>query len=66
MGARVLREPHAIATAAEKMLQEARTALKNEDYPSVTKALDGAAAQLQASLAMMDAALSPRPAPRKR
>jgi hypothetical protein len=66
LGARILREPHATVTAAEKMLQEARTALKNEDYPSVTKALDGAATQLQATLAMMDAALSSRPAPRKR
>lgn len=66
MNARILREPKATVTAAEKMLQEARTALKNEDYPNVTKALNGAAGELQASLTMIDAALSPRPAPRKR
>jgi hypothetical protein len=48
------------------MLQEARAALKAEDYAAVTTALDGAAAQLQASLTMIDAAVSPRPAPRKR
>ena len=28
------------SAAAEKMLQEARTALKAEDYPAVTKALE--------------------------
>jgi hypothetical protein len=66
LGARILREPRATVAAAEKMLQEARTALKNEDYPNVTRALDGAAAQLQASLTMIDAAMSSRPAPRKR
>ena len=63
---RILREPHATVAAAEKRLQEARTALKGEDYPNVTQALNGAASELQASLAMIDAALSPRPAPRKR
>ena len=45
-----------------KMLQEARTALKAEDYPAVTKALNGAAAELQAALTAIDAAASPRPA----
>jgi hypothetical protein len=63
---RILREPHATVAAAGKRLQEARTALKGEDYPNVTQALNGAASELQASLAMIDAALSPRPAPRKR
>ncbi|MEP6782740.1 MAG: hypothetical protein ABI983_03660, partial [Acidobacteriota bacterium] len=63
---RILREPQATIIAAEKMLQEARTALKSEDYPTVTKALDDAAGQLQASLTLIDSALSPRPAPRKR
>jgi HAMP domain-containing protein len=63
---RILREPRATVTAAEKRLQEARTALKSEDYAGVTKALNGAAGELQASLSMIDAALSPRPAPRKR
>jgi len=63
---RILREPRATVTAEEKRLQEARTALKSEDYAGVTKALNGAAGELQASLSMIDAALSPRPAPRKR
>jgi HAMP domain-containing protein len=63
---RILREPQATVTAAEKMLQEARAALKREDYPNVTKSLNGAAGELQAALRMIDSALSPRPAPRKR
>jgi hypothetical protein len=63
---RILREPHATVAAAGKRLQEARAALKSEDYPNVTQALNGAASQLQASLTMIDAAMSPRPAPRKR
>jgi len=48
------------------MLQEARTALKAEDYPAVTKALNSAAAELQAALTEIDAVASPRTAPRKR
>jgi hypothetical protein len=63
---KILREPHTTVTTAETMLQEARTALKSEDYPGVTKALNGAAGELQASLTMIDAALSPRATPRKR
>lgn len=65
-GARVLRAPRATVAAAEKMVQEARTALKTEDYAAVTKALNGAAGELQAALTEIDAAHSPRPAPRKR
>jgi hypothetical protein len=48
------------------MLQDARSALKIEDYAAVTTALNGAAADLQAVLKEIDAAGSPRPAPRKR
>ena len=48
------------------MLQEARTALKAEDYPAVAKALNGTAAELQAALTQIDAAASPRPPGRKR
>ena len=60
-----LKAPRATIAAAEGMLQEARTALKAEDYPGVTKALNSAAAELQAALTEIDAAASPRPAPRK-
>src|SRR6185503_12698070 len=63
---RALKGPRSTVTAAEKMLQEARTALKAEDYPGVTKALNSAAAELQAALTEIDAAGSPRAAPRKR
>ena len=63
---RVLRGPRAAVAGAEKMLQEARAALKAEDFPGVTKALNGAATELQAALTEIDAATSPRPAPRKR
>lgn len=66
LNARVLRAPRATVAAAEKVVQEARTALKVEDYAGVTKALNGAAAELQAALTEIDAAISPQPAPRKR
>jgi HAMP domain-containing protein len=66
INARTLRAPHETVTAAEKMVQEARRALQAEDYPTVTKALNGAAGELQAALTQIDAAASPRPAPRKR
>ena len=56
----------ATVAAVEKMLQEARAALKTEDYAGVSRALNGAAAQLQAALTDIDSAASPRSAPRKR
>ena len=58
--------PRAVLTAAQQMLQEARSALKTEEYAAVTKALNGTATELQAALAEIDAAASPRGAPRKR
>jgi hypothetical protein len=61
-----LKAPRATIAAAEGMLQEARTALKAEDYPAVAKALNGTAARLQAALTQIDAAASPRPPGRKR
>jgi hypothetical protein len=63
---RVLRGPRATVAAAEKRVQEARTALKAEDYATVTTATTGAAARLQAALTEIDAAVTPRPATRKR
>ena len=66
LNAKVLRTSRNTAAAAEKMLQEARTALKAEEYAAVTKALNGAASELQAALTEIDAATSPRPAARKR
>ena len=61
-----LQGPRSTIAATEKMLQEARTALKAEDYSEVTKALNSAATELQAALTEIDAAASPRTAPRKR
>jgi hypothetical protein len=66
LNARVLRAPRATVAAADKRVQEARTALKAEDYAKVTTALNGAAAELQAALTEIDAAATARPAPRKR
>ncbi len=63
---KTLRGPRNTVVAAEEMLQEARTALKAEEYAAVTKALNGAASELQAALTEIDAAASPRPAVRKR
>jgi hypothetical protein len=64
--AKTLTAARSTVGAIEKLLQEARTALKTEDYAAVSMALDGAAARLQAALTQIDAAGSPRPAPRKR
>ena len=66
VNARVLRGPRATVTGAQKRVQEARAALKAEDYAGVTTAINGAAADLQAALTEIDAATAPRPAPRKR
>jgi len=63
---RTLQGPLSTIADTENMLQEARTALKAEDYSGVTKALNSAAAELQAALTEIDAAASPRTAPRKR
>jgi hypothetical protein len=63
---RALKAPRTTVAAAEKMLQEARAALATEDYPRVTKALNNAAAELQAALTEIDAAASPRASGRKR
>ena len=64
--ARPLKAARATVADAEKMLQEARAALKTEDYAGVTTSLNGVAAKLQAALTEIDAAVAPRPAPRKR
>src|SRR5262245_5621072 len=66
LNARTLQGPRTTVAATETMLQEARAALKAEDYAAVTKALNSAAAELQAALTELDAAASPRAAPRKR
>ena len=64
--ARALRSPRATVTAAEKTLQEARSALQKEDYAAVTRAMDGLAGELQAALSQIDDATSPGTAKRKR
>jgi HAMP domain-containing protein len=66
LNGRALKAPRSTVAAAEAKLQEARTALKAEDYPAVAKALDGAAAELQAALTQIDAAASPRSSGRRR
>ena len=66
LNARTLEGPRSTVEATGIMLQEARTALKAEEYSGVSKALNGAAARLQAALTEIDAAASPRTAPRKR
>ncbi len=63
---RTLKAPRSTVAAAETMLQEARAALATEEYAAVTKALNGASVELQAALTALDAAASPRTAPRKR
>lgn len=66
LNARTLRAPRATVVAAEKMLQEARSALAGENYAAVAKALNGAADDLQAALTEIDAVASPGSSRRKR
>ena len=66
LNGRTLREPRATVAAAEKMLQEARSALAGENYAAVTTALNGVAGDLQAALSEIDAAASPGSSRRKR
>lgn len=61
-----LRGPRQTIDTAEKVLQEARTALKAEDYPAVKVALGGITAELQAALSAIDGAAAPAAARRKR
>ena len=62
----LLRSARAAITAAERNLQEARTALQTEDYATLTTLLDGVAARVQAALREIDMAAAARPAIRKR
>ena len=64
--AKTLRAPRATVADAEKTLQEARTALKAEDYQAVSATLNGVAARLQAALSEIDAAGAARPPARKK
>jgi HAMP domain-containing protein len=66
LNGRTLRAPRATVAAADKMLQEARSALAGENYAAVTKALNGTADDLQAALTEIDAVASPRSSRRKR
>jgi len=66
LNAQRLRVPRTTVANAEKALQEARTALKTEDYAAVNRSLDGVAATLQAALSEIDAATASRPPSRKR
>lgn len=61
-----LRAPRLTLDAAEKVLQEARAALKKEDYPAVAAALGSTTAELQAALSAIDAAGAPAASRRKR
>ena len=64
--ARALNGPRATVAAAETVLQDARSALKTEDYAAVTRAMNGAATRVQAALTEIDAAMSPRTPSRRR
>lgn len=61
-----LRAPQSTVDAAGKALQEARSALKKEDYAQVAKALGSISSELQAALTTIDRATSPSPVRRKR
>ena len=54
---RVLTQPRAAIDRAAKSLQEARTALNADDYPTAARASDGVAKQIQAALAEIERAI---------
>jgi len=62
----VLTGPRSTVASAARMLQEARTALAAEDYAKVPVALDDAARELRAAMNEIDAAVSPRPSPKRK
>lgn len=66
LGARIPKSARSTVANAAGMLENARKALASEDYTAVATTLNGAARQLQAVLNDLDAAIAPRPAPRKR
>lgn len=61
-----LRKPQATVEAAGTALQEARSALKTEDYAQVTKALGSISSELQAALTVIEQLTPPSPVRRKR
>ncbi|MEO8681000.1 MAG: hypothetical protein ABI665_18260 [Vicinamibacterales bacterium] len=63
--AAALRVPQATVETAGKALQEARSALKKEDYAQVGEALGSISTQLQAALTMIEQASPPAPVRRK-
>jgi hypothetical protein len=63
---RLLQAPRRTVESADKVLQEARSALEREDYPAVTTALGTITSDLHAALSLIDAAASPGPTRRKR
>lgn len=64
--ARVVRDPRALVESTEKAVQEARSALANEDYAKAIELANGRAAELQAALASLDAAAAGQAGRRRR
>jgi hypothetical protein len=63
---RLARDPMTDIEAAEKALQEARSALQQEDYEKAITVLSGHAAALQKALAALDDAVAPSGSRRRR
>jgi hypothetical protein len=63
---RTLQEPRAAIDAADKSLQEARTALNNDDYDAAQKAIDGIAARIQKAMSALEEASDAGPSRRRR
>jgi hypothetical protein len=53
---RTLQEPRAAIDAANKSLQNARTALNKDDYDAAQKAIDGIAARIQKAMTALEEA----------
>jgi hypothetical protein len=66
LNGRAMRSVRTTVANAERKMQEARLALKQEDYAAVATGLAGVANELQAALTEIDAAVPARPSPRDR
>jgi Domain of unknown function (DUF4398) len=63
---RVVQEQRDVIAAAEKSMQDARAALKADDYARVIKSASGVAPQIRAALKALTEPSPPRPAKRRR
>jgi hypothetical protein len=63
---RTVQDQRAVIDAATKSLQDARTALNNDDYEKANEAMEGVVGRIQKAIAALDAAADGGPSRRRR